>query len=100
MPVGLSVSVGVGVAKDSKQWYTLQMIMITKGFCDGLAVSVSSVGWVESGRANSLPCKDGRLDIKLSPDTSTDVSWLDFIDTGTETVVICVAAESYKHAIQ
>ena len=74
--------------------------MVTKGFCDGSAVSVSSVGWAESGRANSLPCKDGRLDIKLSPDTSADVSWLDFIDTGTETVVICVAAESYKHAIQ
>ena len=68
--------------------------MITKGFCDGLAVSVSPVGWAESGRAYSLLCKNGRLDIRLSPATSADVSWLDFIDNGTGTVEICVAAES------
>ena len=40
-------------------------IMITKGFYNGLAVSVSFVGWAESGRAYSLNGKDGCLENKL-----------------------------------
>ena len=94
MPVDVSVS----VTKDIS--HTTNINDYQRLLCplvDGLAVSVPSVGW---GRAYSLPCKDGRLYIKLSPDTSADVSSLDFIDTGTEIVVVCVAAESYKHAMK
>ena len=57
--------------------------MIAKGFCDGLAVSVFSVGWEVSDTAYSLLGEDGCLDIKLSPATSAGVSLLDFTDTGT-----------------
>ena len=42
MPVGVGVS--VSVAKDKSTVIHAEMIMITKGFCDGSAVSVSSVG--------------------------------------------------------
>ena len=74
--------------------------MITKGFCDGLAVPVSSVGWAEPGRAYSLLGEDGWLDITLSPATSADLSWPEVVETGTGTVVICAAAEPCKQALQ
>ena len=82
----------MGVAKDSYNSDTYYKV-ITKGFCDGLAVSVFSVGWAVPDTAYSLLGEDDCLDIKLSPNTSADVSLLDFTDTGTMTAVICVAMQ-------
>ena len=56
--------------------------MITKGFCDGSAVSVSSVG------------------CDTSPDVSWPVSWPEVADNSNEPIGIGVFLESYKQVMQ